>query len=202
MTTTTATQPWPHVLARGIASVQDEVLDLVRASRAITAYSPLAVFGALQTPDYARAMLTLVAQVHQLSARDIDQAVASRTARARYLGRPGTTWHVLLTEQALRTNIAGSEAMARQLGRLEDALDKDGLILGVIPASAPLAAYLASGFTIYDHHRVETEDYRGATTLTDQAAVAEHQRIHGMLRESALYGYQARELIRQVREAT
>ncbi|MDH6138489.1 hypothetical protein P3T35_000466 [Kitasatospora sp. GP30] len=201
MTSTTATRAWAHVLAHGTAPAQDEVLDLVRASRAITAYSPLAVFGALQTPDYARAMLTLVAQVHQLSANDIDQAVASRTARARYLGRPGTTWHVLLTEQALRTNIAGSEVMDRQLGRLADALDEDGMILGVIPASAPLTAYLAGGFTIYDNHRVETEDYHGATTLTGQATVVDHQRIHGMLRESARYGYEARELITEILRA-
>jgi hypothetical protein len=119
-------------------------------------------------------------------------------------GCAGRTWHVLRGEQVPRTRIGSAEVMREQLLRLTVLFEEHvpGLAIGVIPADAPATTYPGHGFTIYDNTRLATESYHGALTFTDPATIESHQRIFGLLRESALYGYEARELIQRGAKAT
>ncbi|WP_380283006.1 DUF5753 domain-containing protein [Kitasatospora purpeofusca] len=184
---------WPALLQQGTGTVQAAFRRLVERTRHYQGYSPDLVWGDLQTRAYAEEVLRLVVDLHDVP-RDIEAGAAERTARARYLGKDGRTYHVLLGEQALLTGIGGPDVMRPQLEHLLDALSLPGLTLGVIPARARLTVYPGDGFGIFDGTRVEVEGYRGGETITD-GRVGLFHRAFDRLRTSAVYGEDARALI-------
>ncbi|MET9378749.1 DUF5753 domain-containing protein [Streptomyces sp. NPDC002992] len=185
---------WDDLLRAGTGPVQQAFLDLVRTTREYAGYSPELVSGLLQTPEYAAAVLRLVVDLYG-TPDDVEAGVAARTARAQYIGQDGRTFHVLLGEQALHTNLGAPEVMRGQLRRLLDATDLPGLSLGIIPARARLLVHPGGGFSIFDASRVEVEGYGGAETITDQERVALFRKAFGLLEASAVYGQAARDLI-------
>ncbi|WP_328471751.1 DUF5753 domain-containing protein [Streptomyces sp. NBC_00448] len=191
---------WQTLLREGTGPVQESFLDLVRNTRDYVGYSPDVVWGNLQTPAYAAAMLRLVVDFHEIP-DDIAAGVAARTARAAYIGRGGRTFHVLLGEQALLTNIGGAGVMREQLEHLAGATVLPGLTLGVIPARARRHIYPGDGFALFDDRRAEVEGFRGAETITDPARLAVFRKAFGLLRRSTVYGAEARDLIAQAAEA-
>lgn len=192
---------WDDLLRTGTGPVQQTFLDLVRTTRAYVGYSPDLVSGLLQTPGYAAAVLRLVVDFYG-TPDDIEAGVAARTARAQYIGQDGRTFHILLGEQALYTNLGGPEVMRGQLRRLLEATDLPGLSLGIIPARARLRIHPGGGFSIFDDNRAEVEGYRGAETITEQGRVALFRKAFELLRSSAVYGQAARDLIAAVLETT
>ncbi|MFF7991984.1 DUF5753 domain-containing protein [Kitasatospora xanthocidica] len=185
---------WDNLLQQGTGPVQASFLDLVRRTRHYVGYSPDIVWGNLQTPQYAEAMLRLVVDFHGIP-DDIQAGVAARTARAQFIGQEGRTYQVLLGEQALFTNIGGPEVMRGQLRRLTDALSLPGLTLGIIPARARLLVYPGDGFAIFDDRRVEVEGFRGGETITDPDRLAVFRKAFDRLQPSAVYGPAAHDLI-------
>ncbi|MFE9425812.1 DUF5753 domain-containing protein [Kitasatospora sp. NPDC006697] len=185
---------WDGLLQQGTGPVQQSFLDLVRATRHYAGYSPDIVWGNLQTPQYAEAMLRLVVDFHDIP-DDVQAGVAARTARAQFIGQEGRTYHVLLGHQALLTNIGGPEVMRAQLRRLAEALSLPGLRLGIIPARARLQVYPGDGFAIFDDRRVEVEGFRGGETITDPDRLALFRKAFDRLQLSAVYDEAARDLI-------
>ncbi|MEY9948409.1 DUF5753 domain-containing protein [Kitasatospora sp. GAS1066B] len=183
-----------HLLQQGTGPTQQGFLGLAHESRVQAAYCPALISGALQTPDYARAVLRSVISLHQLP-DDVEAGVAARTARAGYLGAGGRTHHVLLGEQALLTTIGEPAVMRAQLLHLLDLLETPGLSVSVIPARARLRVYPGGSFTIYDGIRVEVEGYAGPHTITDPDRVAVFQRAFDLLRDSAHGAPDARQAI-------
>ncbi|MFD7026643.1 DUF5753 domain-containing protein [Streptomyces sp. NPDC059917] len=192
---------WDDLLRTGTGPVQQTFLDLVRATRDYEGYSPDLVSGLLQTPGYAAAVLRLVVDFYG-TPDDVEAGVAARTARARYIGRDGRTFHILLGEQALYTHLGGPEVMRGQLRRLLDATDLPGLSLGIVPARARLLVHPGGGFSIFDDRRVEVEGYRGAETITDEGRVSPFRKAFALLRPSAVYGPAARDLIAKASATT
>jgi hypothetical protein len=185
---------WDDLLRTGTGPVQQSFLDLVANTRDYIGYHPDIVWGNLQTPEYAAAMLRLVVDFHEIP-DDIEAGVAARTARARYIGQEGRTYHVLLGEQALLTNIGGAEVMRGQLQSLLNASHRPGLTLGIIPARARLRVYPGDGFGLFDDRRAEVEGFRGAETITEPERLKVFRKAFSLLRTSALYGQEARDLI-------
>jgi hypothetical protein len=200
-TTSPADRGWDDLLQQGTGPVQDRFLDLVKNTRDYVGYHPDVVWGNLQTPQYAAAMLRLVVDFHEIP-DDIEAGVAARTARAQYIGQDGRTYHVLLGEQALLTNIGGADVMRGQLRRLLEAASLPGLTLGIIPARAPLHIYPGDGFSLFDDHRAEVEGYRGAETITDPIRLQTFRKAFALLQRSAVYGQDARDLINATLAAT
>ncbi|MER5494596.1 DUF5753 domain-containing protein [Streptomyces sp. NPDC002454] len=192
---TPASEPWSAVLQDGTGPVQGEVLDLVHRTRDSRSYCPELIWGNLQTPDYARAVLRRVVEFHEVP-DDIEAGVAARTARAALIGQGGRTYHTLLGEQALRRRFGGVEVMREQLAHLLDATERDGLRLGVIPSRAELVALPEHGFNIYDEDLVSVETVASALDVTEPAEIAVYVKAFDWLRRSAVYGEEARGLIR------
>ncbi|MFF2077461.1 DUF5753 domain-containing protein [Kitasatospora sp. NPDC058162] len=192
---------WDDLLRQGTGPVQESFLDLVRKTRHYVGYSPNIVWGNLQTPRYAEAMLRLVVDFHGIP-DDIGAGVAARTARARFIGQEGRTYHVLLGEQALLTSIGGPEVMRGQLRRLTEALSLPGLTLGIVPARARLLVYPGDGFAIFDDRRVEVEGFRGGETITAPDRLAVFRKAFDRLQPSAVYGTAARDLIENALSGT
>lgn len=196
-----ADHSWDDLLRSGTGPVQQSFLDLVANTHDYFGYHPDIVWGNLQTPEYATAMLRLVVDFHGIP-DDIEAGVAARTARAQYIGQEGRTYHVLLGAQALLTNIGGAEVMRGQLRHLRDATRLPGLTLGIIPAGARLRVYPGDGFSVFDNRRVEVEGYRGAETITDPERLEVFRKAFDLLQPSASYGQEARNLIESALAAT
>ncbi|MCX4751159.1 DUF5753 domain-containing protein [Kitasatospora sp. NBC_01287] len=182
-----------HLLQRGTGPTQQAYLDLTSGARHQAVYCPDLIWGACQIPEYARAVLRSVADLHQLP-DDIEAGLDARLARARYLGEAYRTHDVLLGEQALLTAIEPA-VMRAQLRHLLEVLDRPGLTVTVIPARARLRVYPGGGFTIYDGSRVETEGYAGPHTITGPDGVTLFQRAFDLLRDSAQGAPAARDFI-------
>ncbi|MFI1032002.1 DUF5753 domain-containing protein [Streptomyces sp. NPDC020951] len=187
-------QTWDDYLREGTGPVQDKFLELVRGTRDSRHYCNNVIWGNLQTEDYARAVFRRVVDFHEIP-DDVEAGVARRAARAQFIGQGGRTYHVLLSEQALRTNLGGAEVMRGQLTHLLDTLELPGLKLGVIPARAQLALYPGHSFTIFDGRHVHVETFSAGLDVKDEREVATYEKAFALLERSAVYGQEARELV-------
>ena len=86
-----------------------------------------------------------------------------------------------------------------QLDRLAGVIGMDTVELGIVPLGAPLNIPAANGFWILDDRLVIAEDWHAELWLNDADSVATYRRVWDTLRESAVYGVEARELISTVR---
>ncbi|MFJ9041075.1 Scr1 family TA system antitoxin-like transcriptional regulator [Streptomyces sp. NPDC102406] len=186
--------PWTEMMTQGLSVVQNSYLERYRASRSGEHYCADVVWGNLQTQDYARAMLTLVAEDHG-HPDTIEDAVAARTARTALLGQDGRTSHLILGEQALRTNIGGTAVMRGQLDSLTEKLDQAGLTIGIIPARTLMVCVPSTSFTILDGVSVDVETVSASLTITDAEEITAYQRRFQLLHSMAVYGQAARDLI-------
>ncbi|MCO1595506.1 DUF5753 domain-containing protein [Micromonospora sp. RHAY321] len=87
--------------------------------RTWSALHHLYVPGLLQTPDYARRILTEMVELHNLDIADVDAAVSTRMQRQHLLYDAGKRFEFLLAEPVLRWLLASPDVMAGQLDRLQ-----------------------------------------------------------------------------------
>ncbi|GAU64849.1 hypothetical protein SSP35_01_01850 [Streptomyces sp. NBRC 110611] len=185
---------WDALLQEGMGPTQEAFLELVRNTKHSRKYCSNVIWGHLQTPDYVRAMLRLVVDFHG-TPNDVEAGVKARTARASLIGQGGRTYHVVLAQEALRTNIGGPEVMRAQLARLHDAIDLPGLRLGIIPDRAERHIYPGHSFGIFDGNRVEVELYGTDPVCTDRKQIDTYEKAFTLLERSAVYGDEAKALI-------
>jgi transcriptional regulator with XRE-family HTH domain len=150
--------------------------------------------GLLQTPEYARSMLS-----ERLSditgVDDVDDAVTARMQRQQILYRSGKRLHFVITEAALRYLLCPPEVMAGQLDRLVALSTLTTVRFGVIPFSARLPVIPLQGFYIYDDRAVYVENFTAALRLTQPSEVAAYAKLFGELAGTARYGAGARSVI-------
>ncbi|WP_330288958.1 helix-turn-helix domain-containing protein [Streptomyces sp. NBC_00576] len=191
---------WRRQLAAGHRPVQDSWNLEVGRSRAIYAWEEAVVPGLLQTADYARHMFLRYADL-QGSVRDTDAAVRARMKRQEWLYEGGHRFHALVWEAALHALICPPAVLAGQLDRLAGLIGMDTVELGIIPLSASLKIPTANGFWILDDRLVITEDWHAELWLNDADSVATYLRVWNTLRESAVYGADAHNVINRARRA-
>uniref|UniRef100_A0AAU2JLL5 Helix-turn-helix domain-containing protein n=1 Tax=Streptomyces sp. NBC_00049 TaxID=2903617 RepID=A0AAU2JLL5_9ACTN len=135
----------------------------------ISTYQSQLVYGLLQTPDYARAVLG-VRNEERLDAR-----VAARMERQRILDRenPPLMW-VVLSEAVLHQEIGGREVMRNQLAHLLALQRREWAKVQILPFKAGAHAGQMGSFTLLrfddDPDLVYTEDFiQGHMTANPQA---------------------------------
>lgn len=150
--------------------------------------------GLLQTPGYARSMLSeRLADI--TSVDDVDDAVAVRMQRQQILYRSGKQFHFVITEAALRYLLCPPDVMAGQLDRLVALSTLTTVRFGVIPFSVQFPVIPLQGFYIYDDRAVHVENFTAALQLTQPAEIAAYAKLFGQLAETARYGANARAVI-------
>ncbi|MDX3387878.1 helix-turn-helix transcriptional regulator [Streptomyces niveiscabiei] len=190
---------WRRQLAAGHKPVQDTHNDAQANSTVLRAWESSWIVGVLQTPDYARAVLTRSAELHQ-SPRDIEDAVRSRMRRQELL-YSGRQYHILLWEPVLRSLICPPAVLAAQLDRLTGIIGLDTVHLGIVPLTAPLKTPPGTGFWIYDDRQVVTEVWHAEMWLDDVHSIDLYRRAWNILDEAAVYGVQAQNLVNSARRA-
>ncbi|MXM66098.1 helix-turn-helix domain-containing protein [Streptomyces sp. HUCO-GS316] len=191
---------WRRQLVGGHKPVQDAHNEAQASSKVLRAWESSWIVGVLQTPDYARAVLTRSAELHR-SPRDIEEAVRSRMKRQELLYAAGRKYHILLWEPVLRSLVCPPSVLAIQLDRLTGVIGMDTVELGIVPLSASLKVPPGLGFWIYDDRQVVTETWHAELWLDDADTLALYLRTWKTLQESAVYGADAHNAINRARRA-
>ncbi|GAA4695380.1 Transcriptional regulator, contains XRE-family HTH domain [Promicromonospora umidemergens] len=188
-----------HTLRRrarhGQAAIQAGYNTLVERSSLVRLFQTAVVPGLLQTPDYARAILTAAQHQLQLSVEDIDAAVSTRMERQRYL-YSGRRFELLIAEPVLRWGIVPPEVMCEQIDRLHGAIGLGNVRLGILPLGAPLDLVPLHTFAMYDD-LVCVETFGREHRYTGSEAET-YANAFDTLWRSAVTGHDARRLLVQV----
>lgn len=191
---------WRRQLASGHRPVQEAITAEHDRTRVLTIWENNLVPGMLQTPEYARHVLTRHANLMQ-SPRDTEEAVRARIRRQDGLWEPGRTYRILMWEAACFALVCPPSVLAAQLDRLTSVIGLDTVEFGIVPFSASLKIYAGNSFWIYDDRRVVVEDWHAELWLDDTDSVATYQRVWDTLSESAVYGTDAQNVINRARRA-
>lgn len=193
-------QDWKRRLRRGgHAAVQATYYEMVRDARLVQNFEVACVPGLLQTPEYARAMLTESAAEHGVGDGDLDDAVASRLARQQFLYEAGRKFEFIVTEAVLRFLLVPPEVMRGQLDRLQSIIGAPNIRFGVIPFGVRLATTPQNSFLICDDTVVLETFVEEVQPPPDVAA--SYLPVMKVLWESAVTGDAARRLISDAAEA-
>lgn len=193
-------QSWRRQLAEGHRPVQERWNAEVDRAGVICAWEEAVIPGMLQTTDYARHIFRHYADLHG-TADDIEDAVRARARRQEWLTERGHRFRVLIWEAALRSLVCPPSVLAIQLDRLTGLIGMDTVELGVIPFSASVRVAPANGFWVLDERLVIAEDWHAELWLDDTDSVALYSKVWNTLRQSAVYGADAHNVINAARRA-
>ncbi|MFE2296024.1 DUF5753 domain-containing protein [Streptomyces sp. NPDC059452] len=195
--TVTSSVPWQERLSSGTEAVQDEVIRWYQETPHGQAYVPTMIWGTLQTEAYATVILGQVVDFLGVP-NDVPAGVAKRTRRQQVLYDGEHRYDVVLGEQALYTNIGGPEVMRDQIDRILRDIDLPSLALGIIPATALVDMLPVHAFNLHGDG-VHVELVSSALTVTEPAELGLYREAFSRLSGAALYGDDAKELLRKAR---
>jgi transcriptional regulator with XRE-family HTH domain len=185
---------WRRIMRGGTRRRQQASAAAYERARLFRIYEPAVVPGLLQTREYAVAVLSTFIDFVRVP-DDAGEGAAARLERQRVLTHGDRHFHMVLGEQALRTNVGGGEVMAGQLGHLLSVLTLPRLRLGVIPLDAPYRVPLNNGFWILDDALVQFDTYSAKLSLVRPDEIALYGRAFERLAALAVYGAEARTIL-------
>ncbi|MFI6340004.1 helix-turn-helix domain-containing protein [Streptomyces sp. NPDC050535] len=171
------------------------------AAASIRTYNPIVVPGFLQTDDYAMALLT--PRVDEARARRIVELRTARQERTMEGEDPPLTFFVV-DEAALHRQVGGPRVQRAQLQHLIDTSKRPQVSLQVLPFAAGAhystrGSFILLGF-LDDEDLLYLEVQGNQSTRDDHELIVRHQECFEYLREVALGGEQAIELISRIRD--
>jgi transcriptional regulator with XRE-family HTH domain len=175
---------------------------LEEEATAIRQYQSTTIPGLLQTPDYVRAMSSVL--VPEVSEDRADALVEVKQLRQRRLvNEPPLQLSIVLDEAVLHRVVGGSAAMRAQLEHMVEATKINIVTVQVIPYSAGAHPAMDSTFTILGFAEpvpsvVYVEGLVGWIYLERPQDVARYEQIFDRLRQIALNPQESIELIAKV----
>ncbi|MFC4056682.1 helix-turn-helix domain-containing protein [Planomonospora corallina] len=188
---------WRAKLKAGTQAQQLTVSEREAGAAVLRVFEPSTIPGLLQTPEYARSILTQVIAIHRVP-DDLDAGVQARMDRQQILYQPGRRFHFVLSESALRNLLCPPEVLMGQLDRLATVGTLPSVALGVIPATARLPKAPVHGFVVYDEELVTVETFSAELSLIQPEEIALYGRIFQMMQDTAVYGREARAVMARV----
>lgn len=181
-------------LRHGQAPMQAGYNTLVQRSALMREFHNVVVPGMLQTPDYARAIMTATARAHEVPVADIEDAVATRMERQRYL-YTRRRFEFVIAEPVLRWGLVPPDVMRVQIDRLASAIGLPNVRLGVLPFGA-VDDVPTHMFEMFDGLVCIETTSRGHRHIGAEADI--YARTFATLQRAALAGDDARQFLRQV----
>ncbi|MFB8005043.1 helix-turn-helix domain-containing protein [Nocardia sp. NPDC056000] len=185
---------WRRIVGHGHAGRQRKALADEAGTGLVRAFEPLIVPGLLQTPSYARHILTTCIGFVG-GTNDLESAVTARMERQRVLREGVHRFNYVLAEQVLYTGVGSDAVMVEQLDRLLELSKLPRMSLAIVPRRAAFV-YTTTNFTIYDRRMVEVETITAELTITQPREIASYESAFGALAAQAVVGDAARALIR------
>lgn len=190
---------WRKTLSTGTKMRQQQSVSLYEQTKLFRVFQPNLVWGGIQTVEYATAMLQQVATFYEIP-DDVDRGVAARMERQQFLYQGDRRYNVILGEQALYTNLGGTDVLRGQLDRLLAVMTLPRLSLGIIPMKAVYQLWPGNGFICFDDRLVMVETYSAELTVTQPREVALYAKAFGLLQRSAVHGAGVREMVTRALE--
>lgn len=188
-------QEWRRLHRTGMRRLQEARGTLYERTKVFKVYMSTVVPGFLQTPGYARALMSAITEF-QGTPDDVEMAVTARMNRNRVVGSEGRRFTMLLEESVLRYRIGDAEVMSAQLGHLLSCTALPNVRIGVIPFAADARPmWTLEAFTAFDDTRVHVETLTAQVTVTAPGEVVAYLRAFDQLSRLAAYGADARALI-------
>ncbi|MFE3887022.1 helix-turn-helix transcriptional regulator [Streptomyces lydicus] len=182
-----------------------DFIDYEKSADYIRSYQSNLIAGLLQTPDYARAVLS--APPSTLGNEEVEALVESRIKRQEVWERADPPrMCVIETEAALRLQVGGRQAMRKQLEHLESMAEHPSVEVQVIPDRAGAHAGLSGSFVLFGFPNptysdvVCIEHRTGTLYMETREETAEYTLIFDSLRSIALSPGDSLDLIAQVRQ--
>ena len=141
---------WRRRMRHGQVPVQAGYNELVERAGVVRHFETALVPGLLQTPDYARRVLAEMVELHGLATVDVDQAVAIRMHRQRFLYDRSKSFEFLLAEPVLHWRLCPPAAMSAQLDRLQTVIGLPNVRFGILPFGIGLPVTPQNSFQLYD----------------------------------------------------
>ncbi len=193
---------WDGVLPTGFSIY----VGLEAEATSLRVYEPQVVHGLLQTPDYARSVMSTVRR--RPTPEEIERLVSLRMQRQEVLTRPDPLdpW-IVLDEAVLRRMAGPSEMMRQQLEHLYEASQWPNVTLQVLSFGSGLHPGLGGPFTIiefperFDPDAVYTEGVTGQAYIEERdREVRERCEAFDLLRATAMPPADSARLIKAISE--
>ncbi|MEV5747032.1 helix-turn-helix transcriptional regulator [Actinoallomurus sp. NPDC052308] len=154
-------QPYSDLLDKEYATV----IDLETAASGLRIFQALAIPGLLQTPDYARTIITRSGPL-DLDESEVERRVELRVQRQTILAQEGgfDLW-AILDEAALRRMIGDPTVMREQLLHLNHEARRPHVTVQVVPYAVGPHASLAGSIGIYSFSEPSDRDVAFVETL-------------------------------------
>lgn len=182
-----------------------DFIDYENTAAYIRSYQSNLIAGLLQTPDYAREVMS--AAPSTLKHEEVDVLVEARMKRQEVLERPTPPrLCVIEGEAALRLQVGGREVMRKQLEHLEAMAGHPSVEVQVIPDRAGAHAGLAGSFVLFGFPSssfpdvVCVEHRTGTLYMETPEETAEYTLIFDSLRSIALSPGDSLDMIARVRQ--
>ncbi|MFD8611951.1 helix-turn-helix domain-containing protein [Streptomyces sp. NPDC059631] len=185
---------WKRLQRSGLRRLQESAGDLYQQTKMFRVYVSDVIPGFLQTPGYATALLSSIADFRG-TPDDVSDAVAARMRRNQVLSNGARRFSFVLEEAVLRYRLCSAETMAAQLGHLLGVMDLQNVAVGIVPFSEQRTVWPMPTFTVFDDTRVHADTLDAASTLTQPSQVELYARAFERLAQGAARGAAARSLI-------
>ncbi|NUP19889.1 MAG: DNA-binding protein [Streptomyces sp.] len=191
----TKSTEWREQIGDGLTQLQQRSVPRYHATEQFRVYSSTLVPGLLQTEQYAAAVLRNSARFHEVAQGDSAEAARARVERSRVIHAPGRLADFVIEESVLRCQIADPDVMTAQLGYVMTADALAGVSIGIIPSTAHERVWPRETFHIFDDTIVTVELVSSSVEVIQPSEIDLYVKAYGELRNLAVYGTQARELI-------
>ncbi|MBB5117679.1 XRE family transcriptional regulator [Streptomyces eurocidicus] len=186
---------WRRLQRTGLRRGQEGRVPLYERTRLFRIYCANVIPGLLQTETYATALLSAITDFRG-TPNDVTDAVAARLARSRVIHQGNRRFGLLIEEEVLRHRMGSAATTRGQLEYLLTIMSLPRVSLGVIPFTADRHMWPVETFSIFDENQVSVELVSAAITVTAPSEIALYAKAHAELQKLAVYGPQARALIR------
>ncbi len=194
-TVNSETRPWRDLLAEDghlqeFARLQEQDVALVQNFQATI------IPGLLQTPEYARRVLTLG------RTSDVAGAVAVRVERQQVLYDAAARFEFVISERALRATLGAADVLAAQLDRVVSLSRLPAVTVVVVTddvEALPWHSFIL--WTGDDQGQyVTTELVHGSQEISDPESVGMYAALWESLWSAALFGDDARQVLERIAE--
>ncbi len=188
---------WWESQGLGLPELWKALIDFESRATRIQNYEAMFIPGLLQTNEYTGAMFQAINKT--LSDAEVNNLVASRTARQTVLRRQGLQFLAVIDEGVLRRPVAESGVMRRQLRHLVDSAERTNVTLRVVPLRVGLHAGLQGPFACLDFadepSLVYIENHHFGMFLDEKEDIAAYRVTLGNILNEALKPAESVELI-------
>lgn len=191
---------WWESQGLGLPELWKALIDFESRATRIQNYEAMFIPGLLQTNEYTGAMFQAINKT--LNQAEVDNLVASRTARQNSLRRQDLHFLAVIDEGVLHRPVAERGVMRRQVRHLVDSAERPNVTIRVVPMRVGLHAGLQGPFACLDFAAepslVYIENQTTCMFLDEKEDIAAYRVAMGNILNVAMKPAESVELISQI----